>query len=86
MDEKKEEEKMITIPEKSLEWLTIGGFIELYQTYIEPNSTYKSAYQAAEMDFQNAFKRRRYKDYQSFIQSKWRYQTKLLKEHKNQTK
>lgn len=79
-----DETKMITIPVESLKWLTVEGFINHYLTYVEKETTLKGAYELADKDFQNVFKKRRYQDYSNFLKSKWKYQARILKKNKTQ--
>lgn len=87
MQEKETQPKEIQpIPADVLSWLEVKGFIELYIEKLQDSITCKEAYEKAEGDFYKAYSRRRYIDYVSFMQSKWRYANRILRNNKNKQK
>lgn len=82
------QEEIQPIPDRILSWRTCQGFIDLYIEKAEHTETLKQAYELAELDFQTAYKSRRYLSYTVFLTSKWQLANKLLKKRKahNQTK
>tara|TARA_R110002096_G_scaffold58786_1_gene147814 strand:+ start:2243 stop:2497 length:255 start_codon:yes stop_codon:yes gene_type:complete len=72
------------IPDNVLSWLTVKGFINLYIEKAQQTSTLKNAYELAEIDYQTAYKRRRYTCYENFISAKWQYVNRILRKNKNQ--
>tara|TARA_R110000851_G_scaffold187106_2_gene336598 strand:+ start:263 stop:592 length:330 start_codon:yes stop_codon:yes gene_type:complete len=75
-------EKMILIPQRSLLWLELGGYIDLYLEYTSEMPTNREAWEMAELNYFNAFQKRRFETYQNFLSSKWQYQFNKLKKHK----
>lgn len=79
-----QEEELITIPKKSLTWITPAGFLEHYYTYVRQEPTFRKAYEKTEADYKKVFGHTRYAGYQSFLRSKYQYQRKILNKNKTQ--
>lgn len=46
--------------------LTVEGFNKLYEHYLPQTSSYRAAYECAEVDFIEQFNHRRYRNFDSF--------------------
>ena len=53
--------------------LTVPGFLELYSKHLKPNISFKSAYEAAEVEFIKIYNHRRYKNWKTFMNSRNQY-------------
>ena len=77
----------MTIEKHILELLTVEGFILCYYEHVPYYGTLKQAYEATERQYEHAFGRNKYSDYDTFRVTLTRYnQKKLTMLTKNQSK
>lgn len=68
---------------EQLSWLEVAGFVKLYRSQQSGNKTYKQAYEDANKLFYEVFRRNRYSDFQSFAQSKWKWEQRQKKKEED---
>ncbi len=57
---------MDKIPDSILKLMTKEGFMELFWSKVTSGITYRKAYEEVEVDHEQAFKKRRYSNFESF--------------------